>query len=252
MGEHFVLIHGAWHGGWCWEGVIAALEKAGHTAEAPTMPGMAPGDDRAAVTFDDYVEAITSVLEKQPAPVVLVGHSSAGFLLQAAAPKAANKVKRAVFLNAFVLPDGACQFDLVPPDAAAGLTGAANASPDKSVPVIEDMVRGMLMGGDTKEDLRTLFSGAYPRNRWSSSRRRSTQSRSPRSTSPRPWSSPRATRPFHPAPFWAWRRGWARSISSRSTGVMNSWWYSRKPWPPRWFKRSQGNSLQEPTEPVLV
>ena len=162
MSEHFVLIHGAWHGGWCWDGVIKALAKAGHTAEAPTMPGMTPGDDRGAVTFDDYVDAIVAVLEKQSTPVVLVGHSSAGFLLQAAAPKAADKVKRAVFLNAFVLPDGACQFDLVPPDAAAGLTGAANASPDNSVPVIEDMVRGMLMGGDTKEDQDAVLARLAP------------------------------------------------------------------------------------------
>jgi hypothetical protein len=56
MGKHFVLIHGAWHGGWCWEGVIKELEKAGHTAEAPTMPGQKPGDDRSKVTFDSYVD----------------------------------------------------------------------------------------------------------------------------------------------------------------------------------------------------
>jgi hypothetical protein len=37
MANHFVLVHGAWHGGWCWEGVIRELKKAGHTAEAPTM-----------------------------------------------------------------------------------------------------------------------------------------------------------------------------------------------------------------------
>jgi hypothetical protein len=153
MGEHFVLIHGAWHGGWCWEGVIAALQKAGNTAEAPTMPGMTPGDDRAAVTFDDYVDAIVSVLNRQPEPVIL---------LQAAAPKAPDKIKRLVFLNAFVLPDGTCQFDLVPPEAAAGLTGAANASPDMSVPVIEDMVRGMLMGADTKEDQDAVLGRLAP------------------------------------------------------------------------------------------
>ncbi len=149
MGERFVLVHGAWHGGWCWEGVARELVAAGHEVEAPTMPGMAPGDDRAGVTFEGIVEALATVLRRQEQPVVLVGHSSAGFLLQAAAPKAADKIKRLVFLNAFVLPDGACQFDLVPPEAAEGLTAAANASPDQSVPVIEDMVRGMLMGGDT-------------------------------------------------------------------------------------------------------
>jgi hypothetical protein len=49
MGKHFVLLHGAWHGGWCWEGVIKELAKAGHTAEAPTMPGHNPNDDRTGI-----------------------------------------------------------------------------------------------------------------------------------------------------------------------------------------------------------
>lgn len=151
MGERFVLVHGAWHGGWCWEGVIRELEAAGHEAEAPTMPGMAPGDDRSGVTFQDYVDSLVEVLRGQDRPVVLVGHSSAGFVLQAAAPKVPEKIKRLVFLNAFILPDGTCQFDLVPPEAAEGLTAAAAASPDNSVPVIEDMVRGMLMADDTPE-----------------------------------------------------------------------------------------------------
>jgi len=53
MEKHFVLIHGAWHGGWCWEGVIEELEKAGHTAKAPTMPGHRPDDDRSTIRFND-------------------------------------------------------------------------------------------------------------------------------------------------------------------------------------------------------
>ena len=59
-------------------------------------------------------------------------------------------------------PDGLCQFDLVPPEAAEGLTGAANASPDQSVPVIEDMVRGMLMGGDTPEAQTSVLERLSP------------------------------------------------------------------------------------------
>ncbi len=145
MGKHFVLIHGAWHGGWVWDGVIAELEKAGHTAEAPTLPGNDPGDDRSNIRFDDYVDAIVGVLRRQPAAVVLVGHSSAGFLLQSAAPKIPEKIAQLVFLNAFILPNGMSQFDLVPPEAAEGMTAAAKASPDNSVPVIEDFVRHALM-----------------------------------------------------------------------------------------------------------
>ena len=162
MGNRFVLIHGAWHGGWCWEGVISELKKAGHTAEAPTMPGHHPNDDRARITFDDYVAKITATVKRQPSPVVLVGHSSAGFLLQSAAPKTADKIARLIFVNAFVLPDGKCQFDLVPPEAAEGMTAAAKASPDNCVPVIEDFVRHQLMGGESKNIQDSLLARLVP------------------------------------------------------------------------------------------
>jgi len=151
MMKHFILIHGAWHGGWCWEGVIRILKKSGHTAEAPTMPGHSPGDDRSKVTFNSYVEKIIEVLKRQPRPVILVGHSSAGFLLQSAAPKVSDKIERLVFHNAFILPDGMAQFDVVPPEISQAMIAAAKASPDNSVPVNEDFVRNVLMAGETKE-----------------------------------------------------------------------------------------------------
>jgi pimeloyl-ACP methyl ester carboxylesterase len=162
MGKHFVLIHGAWHGGWCWDGVIKELGKQGHTAEAPTMPGQHSGDDRSGIKFDDYVDKITSVLAKQDSPAVLVGHSSAGFLLQMAAPKAPDKIQQLIFHNAFILPDGKSQFDLVPPEAAEGMTAAANASPDNCVPVIEDFVRHQLMAGEPVEMQDALISRLVP------------------------------------------------------------------------------------------
>ncbi len=162
MSKHFVLIHGAWHGGWCWEGVIKALEKAGHTAEAPTLPGQNPGDDRSEVTFASYLDKIVETLQQQSHPVVLVGHSSAGFLLQSAAPLAPEKIERLIFLNAFILPEGKSQFDLVPPEAAQGMTAAAGVSPDNSVPVIEEFVRHMLMAGEPVEMQNALLSRLTP------------------------------------------------------------------------------------------
>ena len=162
MGEHFVLIHGAWHGGWCWDGIIQELEKAGHTAEAPTMPGHSPDDDRSAITFDDYVGKIREVLNRQSRPVILVGHSSGGYMLQAAAPGAAEKIARLIFLNAFILPEGKSQFDLVPPEASEAMTAAAQASPDNCVPVIEDFVRNMLMAGEPAEKQDALIEKLVP------------------------------------------------------------------------------------------
>jgi len=162
MGEHFVLIHGAWHGGWCWEGVIQELEKAGHTAEAPTMPGHNPDDDRSQIKFDDYIDMICEVLNRQSRPAVLVGHSSGGYMLQAAAPKVPDKIARLVFLNAFILPEGKSQFDLVPPEASEAMTAAAQASPDNCVPVIEDFVRNMLMAGEPAEKQDALIKQLIP------------------------------------------------------------------------------------------
>ena len=162
MGKHFILIHGAWHGGWCWDGVIEKIEKAGHTAEAPTMPGHHPDDDRSNIRFNDYVDKIVSVLKQQTDSVVLVGHSSAGFLLQAAAPKAADKIVHFIFLNAFILPNGKSQFDLVPPEVSEGMTAAAKASPDNCVPVDEDFVRNMLMAGELVEKQDALVSRLVP------------------------------------------------------------------------------------------
>lgn len=162
MGKHFVLVHGAWHGSWAWDGVIAELEAAGQTAEAVELPGTRPDGVRAGVTLDDYVKAIVENLRAQPSPVVLVGHSSAGFLLQMAAPQAADKIEKLIFHNAFILPDGMSQFDLVPPEAAEGLTAAANATPDKAVPVIPDVVRNMLMPEEPKEMQDALIAKLVP------------------------------------------------------------------------------------------
>jgi pimeloyl-ACP methyl ester carboxylesterase len=162
MANHFVLVHGAWHGGWCWGGVIKELEKAGYTAEAPTMPGHHQDDDRSNIQFYDYVDKIVEVLRRQPEPVILVGHSSAGFLLQVAAPKVPDKITQLIFINAFILPDGKSQFDLVPPEASEGMTAAANASPDNCVPVLEDFVRNMLMAGEPTEIQDTLIRQLVP------------------------------------------------------------------------------------------
>jgi len=162
MSHHFVLVHGAWHGGWCWAGVIKELEQAGHTAEAPTLPGPQPAADRASIKFSDYVDQLVDLLEQQSRPVVLVGHSSAGFLVQAAAPHAADKIARLVFLNACILPNGQSQFDLVPPEAAQGLTAAAQASPDNTVPVLEDFVRGVLMAGEPVEQQDAVIARLTP------------------------------------------------------------------------------------------
>jgi hypothetical protein len=83
-------------------------------------------------------------------------------MLQAAAPKAPEKIARLIFLNAFILPEGKSQFDLVPPEASEAMTAAAQASPDNCVPVIEDFVRNMLMAGEPAEMQDALIKRLVP------------------------------------------------------------------------------------------
>jgi pimeloyl-ACP methyl ester carboxylesterase len=162
MEKEFILIHGAWHGGWCWEGVETYLKAQGFMVSAPTLPGHNPDDKRGNITMEDYIQAVITAVDGASGPVVLVGHSSAGFLLQSAAAQRAEKIAHLIFINAFVLPHGKSQFDLVPPEVAAGMIGAAGESPDNCVPIMEDFIRSTLMSGDTKADQDRVIDRLVP------------------------------------------------------------------------------------------
>jgi len=68
----FVLVHGAWHGAWCWEKVIAHLHHLGHQAVAVDLPGSDP-----TASFDDYARVVLAAAEGLDDPI-LVGHSMGG------------------------------------------------------------------------------------------------------------------------------------------------------------------------------
>lgn len=104
----FVLIHGSWHGAWCWHKIVSRLEAAGHRALAPDMPAhgrdwCTPGE----IALDDYVARVGGTLDTVDDPVVIVAHSRGGIVASQAAERYPDRVRALVYLAAFLLPDGA-------------------------------------------------------------------------------------------------------------------------------------------------
>lgn len=103
----FVLIHGAWQGAWAWQRVIPLLEAQGHRAIAVDLPGnghddTAPGD----VTTRLYAEHVAAIIDEIAGPVVVVGHSMGGTVAAQVSELRPKRVSVAIYLCAFLLPDG--------------------------------------------------------------------------------------------------------------------------------------------------
>ncbi len=105
----FVLVHGAWHGGWCWRRVADLLEKQGHKVFTPTLTGLGERSHllRAGINVSTHVTDVVNVLKWEGlTDVVLCGHSYGGLVVSGVAEQAADKIGSIVFLDAFVPDNG--------------------------------------------------------------------------------------------------------------------------------------------------
>jgi pimeloyl-ACP methyl ester carboxylesterase len=103
----FVLIHGGWHGAWCWYRLAPLLEGQGHIVVMPDLPAM--GDDRsdpATVTLASWTSFVADLVAAQRENVVLVGHSRAGAIISQVAEAIPGRILRLVYLSAYLLPAG--------------------------------------------------------------------------------------------------------------------------------------------------
>lgn len=133
MSKTFVLIHGTWHSGWAWQEVVDCLSSKGHRAHAPTLVGHGPGATRLGITHRDCVSSVVDYIRQRSLlDIILVGHSCGGTVVQKVAEQIADRVKRAVFLNALILNDEQCVFDLLPPVFLDALKPKGNGHPATS------------------------------------------------------------------------------------------------------------------------
>lgn len=137
MSDSFVLVHGAWHGGWCWRRVARLLREDGHEVFTPTLTGLGErahllGAD---IGPDTLVQDLMGVLESEElTDVVLVGHSFGALVALAVAERAPERVRRVVLLDGLVVEAGETGFDGLPPASAAARRAAAEATGDIAFP----------------------------------------------------------------------------------------------------------------------
>lgn len=118
----YVLLHGAWHGGWCWAPVAKALRAAGHRVTTPTQTGL--GERRHLMSRDITLETfvldlIHHIEAEELTDVILVGHSFAGPVISGAADRMPERIRHLVYLDATILEDGQAPFDRLPPEVVA-------------------------------------------------------------------------------------------------------------------------------------
>lgn len=119
----FVLVHGSWHGAWCWERLLPLLTRRGHRAVALDLPGH--GEDRTPhyrATLASYARRVRDVAREVDGRPLLVGHSMGGAAITRAAAEEPELASALVYLCAFV------------PRAGESLAGLARQDRDSALP----------------------------------------------------------------------------------------------------------------------
>jgi pimeloyl-ACP methyl ester carboxylesterase len=153
----FVLIPGAWLGGWSWQPVARLLAGRGYRVLALTLPGLSYDGSPAGLGLADAIDYVVSEVERRElSDVVLVSHSWGGYPATGAAHRLADRVAKVIYFSAVVPEPGRAMAD---ENEQYGeiIRQAIAASPDATVAVGLDAVRGVLMPGDP-DSLQELVS----------------------------------------------------------------------------------------------
>lgn len=150
---HFVLIHGAWHGAWCWYKIVAALEASGHRVTAIDLPSAGIDATPApTVTLEAQAARVVDLLDTLTEPVVLVGHSAGGPVVSTAAEARPEKIAKLVYLTAYLLPAGASLLSAAAQDPESLVSANLLFGPD-GISVRLDAVREIFYGTSDDADV---------------------------------------------------------------------------------------------------
>jgi pimeloyl-ACP methyl ester carboxylesterase len=129
----FVLVHGSWHDGSAWASVIDRLEAKGHHAFAPTIAGHGKSANKNVNHAQCTQSIVDYIVDKDLTDIVLLGHSFGGTIIAKVAEAIHERIRRLIFLNAFVLNDGESLTETIPPDSQAIFDRLARESDDNTL-----------------------------------------------------------------------------------------------------------------------
>lgn len=133
----FVLVHGAWHGGWCWWKVEPLLRQSGGSVYAPSLTGMGERShlagyiDPAAINLDLHIKDVWELLESEGLEeVILVGHAYAGMVITGVAEVCPQRLDHLVYVNGVVPRDGEAMVDQLDAVRSPDFTARVRAAID--------------------------------------------------------------------------------------------------------------------------
>lgn len=113
----YVLLHGAWHGGWCWQSVAQQLRSEGHVVYTPTQTGLGERSHLLSkeISLEVFIQDLCNLIEWENLNnVVLVGHSFGGLAVSGAADRLAQRISNIVYLDAFLLENNQTVMSTLP------------------------------------------------------------------------------------------------------------------------------------------
>jgi pimeloyl-ACP methyl ester carboxylesterase len=149
---NIVLVHGAWHGAWCYRHTAAALRRMGHEVFTPTHTGVGERAHMAGetITLETHIRDVAGCIEAEEiSDIILVGHSYGGMVITGVADRMADRIKALVYLDAFVPGDGDSLMALLqkavePPVAAQFIGGFRGAALEKNSGMMHPLTAEML------------------------------------------------------------------------------------------------------------
>ena len=135
----FVLVHGAWHGGWCYQRVAQKLRARGHSVYTPTLSGLGERSHEFSgnINLTTHITDVVNLIKWEGLEdVVLLGHSYGGMVITGAADRVSDKIASLVYLDAFIPGDGQSLHDLVPPAVAKAQWDGAAANGGFAIPPV--------------------------------------------------------------------------------------------------------------------